>query len=207
MELEISLALPPDSATATRAWLVQLPHCTFARRTQLLNVYLDTPNLALKAARAALRLRFDVEQNLWLQTLKTAGQVINGVHARGEWECVVARQASASDMPRVDLNLFPAEAQQMLRAFEAELQPVFRTDFTRDIYDYRHNAAHFEWALDDGAVQTSTGAVPIHELELEHKAGELDEMRDLAQAAQTALKATPQTLSKAARGYGLLQIA
>jgi inorganic triphosphatase YgiF len=46
-------------------------------------------------------------------------------------------------------------------------------------------------------------STPIHELEIEYKTGNMDIMRQLALDAQTQLSATPQTMSKAARGYTL----
>lgn len=195
MEFEISLAVP--SLPAAHAWLAAQAHTTFTRQTKLLNIYLDTPQLDLKNTKAALRLRFDTEQQTWLQTLKTAGQIIDGVHARGEWECVVPTQ-------QINLSLFATDAQAFLAPYIDAIVPIFRTDFTRHIYDYRLADAHFEWALDDGEVRFMDKHAVIRELELEHKSGDLNAMRELANIAQTALDAAPQLLSKAARGYGLL---
>lgn len=208
MEHEISLALPNDSHALVRAWLTRQAHTTFTRSTMLLNVYFDTPAFDLKRQKAALRLRFDSERSCWIQTLKTAGERVNGVHVRHEWESVLPQtlSTSADIVPMFQTHDFSADAQSFLHGFLTELRPVFRTDFTREIYDFEHDGQHFEWAFDDGAVVRMDAAAQtaIHELELEYKSGNLELMRQMADQAQMALHAQAQTLSKAARGYALI---
>ena len=175
------------------------------RTTQLLNIYFDTANHDLKQAKAALRLRYDTQANCWLQTLKTAGQQRNGMSARQEWEVVLP--ASETDVPAWQLELFSPDAQTYLAPIADKMRPLFHTDFKRDIFDYRQGDNHYEWAIDRGEIRSAQDEHParisIQDLEIELKQGNLDSMQTLAEHARTALNAQPQTLSKAARGYGL----
>ena len=210
IEHEIALCLGETCANQAFAWLSQLPHCTYQRTTQLLNVYFDTPEQNLLKAKAALRLRFDTEAQCWIQTLKTAGRTEHGFSARQEWEVKLPLEnADASVTPNWRFDLFAADAQAYLHEIADALHPVFHTDFQRDIFDYQSDGDHFEFALDRGEVRLTDGShrkiTPIKDLEIELIAGELAAMQTLAKRAQTALNATPQTLSKAARGYYLMQ--
>ena len=205
IEYEIALDLGHTCPNEAFAWLSQLPDCSYVRTTQLLNIYFDTANHDLKQAKAALRLRFDTQANCWLQTLKTAGQQRNGMSARQEWEVVLP--ASETDVPAWQLELFSPDAQAYLAPIAPAMRPLFHTDFKRDIFDYRQGDNHYEWAIDRGEIRSAQDEHParisIQDLEIELKQGNLDSMQTLAEHARTALNAQPQTLSKAARGYGL----
>ena len=209
IEHEIALSLGETCANQAFAWLSQLPHCTYQRTTQLLNVYFDTPEQNLLKAKAALRLRFDTEAQCWIQTLKTAGRTEQGFSVRHEWEVKLPLDnADASVTPNWRFDLFAADAQAYLHEIADALHPVFHTDFQRDIFDYQLGGNHFEFALDRGEVrladERNSATRLIKDMEIEFIQGDLDAMQALAESAQTALNATPQTLSKAARGYTLM---
>ena len=209
IEHEIALSLGETCANQAFAWLSQLPHCTYQRTTQLLNVYFDTPEQNLLKAKAALRLRFDTEAQCWIQTLKTAGRTEQGFSVRHEWEVKLPLDnANASVTPNWRFDLFAADAQAYLHEIADALHPVFHTDFQRDIFDYQLGGNHFEFALDRGEVrladERNSATRLIKDMEIEFIQGDLDAMQALAERAQTALNATPQTLSKAARGYTLM---
>ena len=206
IEYEIALDLGQTCPNEAFAWLSQLSNCTYVRTTQLLNIYFDTPNHDLKRAKAALRLRYDTQANCWLQTLKTAGQQSNSMSARQEWE--VTLPASNNDAPPTwQLELFAADAQAYLAPIADKMQPLFHTDFKRDIFEYQHDGNHYEWAIDRGEIRSAheehPARISIQDLEIELKQGSIDSMQMLAERARTALNAQPQTRSKAARGYGL----
>ena len=209
IEHEIALSLGETCTNQAFAWLSQLPHCTYQRTTQLLNVYFDTPEQNLLKAKAALRLRFDTEAQCWIETLKTAGRTEHGFSARQEWEVKLPLEnADASVTPNWRFDLFAADAQAYLHEIADALHPVFHTDFQRNIFDYQSDGDHFEFALDRGEVRLTDGVhrqtTPIKDLEIEFIQGDLDAMQTLAKRAQTALNATPQIWSKAARGYALM---
>ena len=205
IEYEIALDLGQTCPNEAFAWLSQLPDCTYVRTTQLLNIYFDTANHDLKQAKAALRLRFDTQANCWLQTLKTAGHEHNGMSARQEWEVVLT--ASETDVSAWQLELFAPDAQTYLAPIADKMRPLFHTDFKRDLFEYQHDGEQYEWAIDRGEIRAAHGdnatCITIQDLEIELRQGNLNSMQALAEHARTALNAQPQTLSKAARGYGL----
>lgn len=125
IEHEIALSLGETCANQAFAWLSQLPHCTYQRTTQLLNVYFDTPEQNLLKAKAALRLRFDTEAQCWIQTLKTAGRTEQGFSVRHEWEVKLPLDnADASVTPNWRFDLFAADAQAYLHEIADALHPV-----------------------------------------------------------------------------------
>ena len=199
IELEISLSLPASlDVTWVQAWLSNHAQLSYQRSTQLTNIYFDTPSQNLKHSKAALRLRFDDDKNQWLQTLKTAGSMQDGLASRHEWETPVAQQA-------FEISALPAEAQAYLSPYVADLAAVFETNFQRDIYLYELEGNVYEFAFDHGEVITpQSQRTVIHELEIELITGDVIAMKQLAQQTHTALTATIQLMSKAARGYALL---
>jgi inorganic triphosphatase YgiF len=200
MELEISLTLPDDlTIEAAHDWLKNQSNVRYVRTTALTNIYFDTEAQDLKRQKAALRLRFDTDKNQWLQTLKTAGKMLGGVSMRHEWETPLTDA-------NINLTAFEQEAQSYLTDHINTLTPVFETNFQRRIYHYEHNGEIHEYAIDHGAVwlPQQKRSVGIHELEIELKQGSAKHLRILASQAQAQLNAEPQTMSKAARGYKLL---
>jgi triphosphatase len=150
------------------------------RKITLTNVYFDTPDRALASAKSALRLRGAPDQ--WLQTYKTAGEAKDGLHSRHEW----ALQEAAP-----------------------ELADLFRTDFTRVIWEVEHEGAMIEAALDLGEVSAEVDgehrSAPISELELELKSGDEKALTTLAAEIRGAfLYLQAEDISKARRGYDLV---
>jgi triphosphatase len=200
MELEIALTLPDDlTVEAVHDWLQNQPHVRYVRTTALTNIYFDTETQDLKKQKAALRLRFDDDKNQWLQTLKTAGKTDDGISIRHEWENPLTDA-------NINLTAFEPVAQNYLTAYINKITPVFETNFERRIYHYEHNGEIHEYAIDHGAVWLTNQErnVGIYELEIELKQGSAEHLRLLASQAQIQLNANPQTKSKAARGYELL---
>lgn len=200
-ETELKLRLDSEDVAALRQHplLQQADH----RAPQtLFNTYYDTPALDLAKARVALRIRRQGER--YIQTLKTRGQSINGLHQRGEWEWDL--DAAQLDPTRLSAEIWPAA---LPAAAELSLLPVFTTDFEREIWLLDYAGAHIEVALDRGAVLYSGEGVqledPIMELELELKSGDADALLKLADALASELPLHPFDLSKAQRGYALFR--
>ena len=184
------------------------------------NVYFDTPDLDLARDKVALRLRRTPYG--WLQTLKTAGQAKDGLHARGEWELPV--DGEALDLPALLAMCDDTEAVRSLTEHAPRLASVFRTDFERTTWDLTIDDSHIEAALDVGKVhlgediaasaqnQDSMASdlveVPIREIELELKTGDESALWQLARILQAAVPGLkPDDVSKAARGYRLVRAA
>lgn len=166
----------------------------------LLNTYYDTPTLALADARVALRIRR--QGTRFIQTLKTRGQSINGLHQRGEWEWTVA--GDALEPEHLDASGWPGA---LPAAANLTLVPVFTTDFQRELWILDHAGARIEVALDQGEIRCQYGdrslTDPLLELELELKSGDPEALHRLAEALSSEIRLKPFDISKAQRGYAL----
>src|SRR5690554_2921818 len=137
----------------------------------LVNTYYDTPQLLLNQCKVALRLR--EHKGHYIQTLKTKGQSVGGLHQRGEWEWEVCEPRLYPEL--LAGTAFPAEVSV------AELAPLFRTDFERTTVLLQRGATCIELALDEGWVMAGEHQAPILEVELELKQGGVTELFELAQ--------------------------
>jgi inorganic triphosphatase YgiF len=173
----------------------------------LLNTYFDTPDLALKARRIAVRERRADGQTLL--TVKTAGQSVGGLTRRSEWEA-----PTCPGQPDFGALVDDAALAADLMALAPRLRPVFRTDFQRRRWELDHGGARVELALDEGLISTGhradapagTRSEPILELELELLDGPAEALLSLAAALQTGSDQVwlhPFDLSKAQRGLAL----
>lgn len=205
-ETELKLALHPKDAARLLAHplLGGLPRAG----QRLFNTYFDTPDLALREARLALRER-RVGARRWL-TVKTSGSTVGGLSRRGEWE--VPKPRGRVDFARVVDEPALAAA---LQDWAPRLRAVFRTDFVRRAVVVEHAGARIELAVDDGHISVGSGRRArrerLLEVELELLDGPVDALFDLAHTlalgpegqAARALRLHPEPRSKAERGYAL----
>ncbi|MEN9888939.1 MAG: hypothetical protein RL559_976 [Pseudomonadota bacterium] len=198
-ELKLSLAAH-EVPRLLRQPLLAAP----AERQRLHNTYFDTPELALKARRMAVRERLAGDQ--WLLTVKTAGSSTGGLSRRQEWEGPTT--PGALDVAAlVDDVALAAE----LMALRAQLQPLFATDFDRQRWVIEHAGARIELALDQGRIHVpgTDWTEALLELELELLSGPEAALHTLAEALRAApggpLALTPSDASKAQRGLALWQ--
>lgn len=164
---------------------------------ELTNTYFDTPDKRLVNAGFGLRLRGLDDQ--WLQTVKTSGQVVEGLHQRQEWE-------QSLDGPALDRTQLAETGLAALIADEAiwtAISPVFTTHFTREKWLLEIEATRIELAYDRGEVKAGDKQTPIHEVELELLSGSVDELRNLAEQLKADWPLTYSDTSKAQMGYAL----
>jgi inorganic triphosphatase YgiF len=168
------------------------------------NIYYDTPDQQLRKLRVALRLRRigDPAKPQWLQTLKSAAGDVSALSRRGEWESPVASAhlslTALEHTPWKDFDvegsLFPA------------LVPCFETVFERTIWLVRkRDGSVVEVAFDLGYIEAGGQRAPICELELELKAGRTAALFDLAQEIARSIAVLPANVSKAQRGFVIMQ--
>jgi triphosphatase len=198
MEREIKLALPVSQVDAATQWFV-------ARRPiELANIYFDTPNLVLANSKSALRLRHTPDG--WLQTFKTVGNAKDGLHSRHEWEMPVA-----GEKLEIDALLRQCDeptAAEALRQAAPQLIELFRTNFTRTLWNVELDGSEVEAAIDQGDVIAEVNGeirrAPISEVELELKGGDEAALHALAKKLGKQVEGlAPDNISKAQRGYQL----
>lgn len=169
------------------------------RQRQLQNTYFDTQDFLLRHHDIGLRIRrFD---EVFVQTLKTAGRVVAGLHQRPEYNAELATNT-------LDLSLIPDDALPEdfnKDELQSSLIPIFSTDFTRHHWLIAMpDSSQIELAFDLGTVTADDEAQDsICEVEIELKSGQIDALfifaRELAEKGNLRLG----NLSKAARGYRL----
>lgn len=193
VELEIKLTLSKDAQAQAQEWLLARPEAQAGVRKTLVNCYYDTPGAELNQQYAALRVRQAGSQ--YIQTLKTQGEFVNGAHRRQEWEWPLIG-------PWLSLGLL-ADTPLGDRVNLAQLEPVFETNFTRQIVMLDDGEAVIECAVDEGLIVAGTHEIPLHEVEFELKSGDPSRLliwaERLAQQCPVFLNLT----SKAEQGYYL----
>ena len=176
-EIEIKLSINPnDAAPFRRLPLLREKSIVGPTRRKVVNVYFDTPDLALEQRGMALRLR--KLGGKWLQTLKTAGNATGGLHQRGEWEYPLRA-------PQLDLSLFretPLAAVPQSKKLHLSLKQAFTTEFNRTIWRVEiAPGQQVEVALDQGVIRCGESELPISEIEIELCEGSAAAVFDVGQ--------------------------
>ncbi len=200
MTLEIELKF-----IASPAAIAELPEQLAAFSSQhsapqkLTNIYYETADNRLRKLDMGLRIRgFDDSYEM---TIKTAGKVVAGLHQRPEYNVSIKK-------PELDLSLFPAEIWPEgldVSALQAELSPLFRTDFVREKWVITYQQSQIELGLDQGNVTAGEHSEPLAEIELEILEGNTADLLELAALLGKNGGLRLGGLSKAARGYHLAQ--
>ena len=167
--------------------------------SQLLrNTYYDTADHRLRERGIAVRLR--QAGSKWLQTVKTEGRVIAGLHERPEWEQETTENT-------LDFSRLPDAALKSLleKTLDgAALQPVFTTDFTRlNRVLQLSDGAQCTFSLDRGKIIAGGDEAAISELELEIIIGDPAALFDFARSLLEHVPVKLARDSKAARGFAL----
>lgn len=202
LEQEIKLKVMQAEALDLAAldWLCELFEAK-PYKQHLLSTYFDTPDKALMQFGVGLRLR-QVDQK-WLQTVKSSGEAIDGLHQRQEWE----HELAGSEFDETLLRQTDLAPLLDNKAVWDALAPVFTTDFERLVMPLLlEDGTQIEMAYDRGRVIAGEKQQNIHEIELELKRGDIKKCQQLATRLKTALALEYSDISKAAQGYKLSQV-
>lgn len=205
-EIELKLALPTSDPQGLARRLARTPLLARRKPTQqpLHNIYYDTPGQDLYEERVALRLRRvgSSTDPQWRQTLKMGGRSDSALSHRGEWEVPLAGAELSLDA--LEATPWPEFDPDGSR-FEA-LAPCLVTAFERTSWSVRQRGGSVvEVSLDIGQVVAGGQSAPLCELELELVAGKPSALFEVAQQIARSVAVLPLNLSKAERGYALLQ--
>jgi triphosphatase len=165
---------------------------------ELGNTYFDTPNNQLRQSNIGLRIRRI--DDVYVQTVKTGGRVVAGLHQRPEYNA-----EHTGNLP--DLTLHPSTIWPdtlSVAQLQSQLMPIFSTNFTREQWLIgMADGGQIEVAFDQGTVVAGEREHPICEVELELKSGQVDSLFTLARSLSEFGGMRLGNLSKAARGYRL----
>ncbi len=196
-EIELKLRLSPSVARRLLAHPVLVTLKPFKQR--LFNTYYDTPELDLRKRGIALRMRRKGWAT-WVMTVKGGDSNAGGLAQRAEWEAPA--QPGSFDFSIVtDDGL-----RDFLETHKPHLQAVFSTDFTRMAWTLERCGARLELALDRGKISAAgRNDEALCELELELLEGaSADALFELAIELAADIPLHPEVLSKAERGYALV---
>ena len=197
-EIELKFIVNPAVLDSLRNTLNSL-ESQHSEPRQLLNIYYETADNQLRRHDMGLRIRGD--NGRYEMTMKIAGRVTGGLHQRPEYNVELSKA-------ELDLSLLPKEVWPEGLSpddLQSQLTPLFSTDFAREKWVVTHGKSRIELALDLGEVKAGELSEPLCELELELLEGETADVLAFAKqlVAQPGLR--QGSLSKAARGYHLVQ--
>ncbi len=191
IETELKLHITPEHLQKLKRHpFLRSLSATRARTLKLHSIYYDTADLALRDHTMALRLRRVGTQ--WLQTLKGGGQVSAGLHQRNEWEMPVLSE-------QLDFEALKQSGSELPSGVRNRLQPVFITEFSRNIRMVKYEGAEIELCMDSGEIRAGQSSCPISEVELELKSGEPQQLFKLALALLDIVPLQVEHTSKAER--------
>ena len=198
-EIELKYLVLGDNIAETLSEIFKRENIQFNyQEKQLANCYFDTPDLQLRKLDMGLRIRRD--QLHIEQTIKTAGQVVGGLHSRPEFNVDIEGNFPV-------LSLFPNHIWSSTKAVEKiqdSLITLFSTDFKRCIWLVSdHEGNEVEVAFDQGVVASGERTEHICEIELELVKGNAKALFSLVEVLFSDLLMRPGLKSKAARGYAL----
>jgi inorganic triphosphatase YgiF len=191
--VETELKFELDAATADRL-LEDLGLASHGEELILKSVYYDTAEADLRGQGIALRVRDDGRRRV--QTVK---QTTASAICRGEWEQEITGPAP---------DMAAAGESPLARALGAKdasaLKPAFEVTVERARRNMAVGDGMVEVALDRGAVSADGYGAPICELELELMSGAPSLLFDLARSLSEHATLELSFLTKAERGYALL---
>tara|TARA_R110001583_G_scaffold69129_6_gene196218 strand:+ start:5007 stop:6518 length:1512 start_codon:yes stop_codon:yes gene_type:complete len=173
-------------------------HCISSKNQFLHNVYFDTAERQLRQFDMGLRVRTIDEKSV--QTIKTAGKVIGGLHQRPEYNEVI--EGSRPELARFNSKIWPTDCD--IQQLEHSLIPIFSTDFDRKTWLIEiAGDTLIEVAYDVGFVETNQGRIALCEVELELIKGDEKQLFTLGMKIAQISDVRLGNVSKAQRGYML----
>lgn len=168
---------------------------------QLINLYYDTPTLALRDRGIALRLR--KQGRSWLQTVKCAAHSSGALTSRPEWETAYCGHF---DFSVIDAD--PIRRWLERPRVRNTIAPLFETNFHRITWRFEPSPnCALLLMLDRGWIVAKGRREAISEVEIELACDthpdHIDELFRLAQSLGVRVPLLPALQSKAERGYRL----
>lgn len=190
-EIELKFVTTPELIKTHLASLSQVLDIQHWGKKTLVNQYFDTSDQALNQHRIALRIR--QVDGRFIQTLKTKGHSVAGLHQRGEWEWDVPEDRL--HLEYLNADVWPADISVN------DLRPVFETNFERSMALIRQHDSEIELAIDQGEIVAGDQRKALCEIELELKSGDPKDLFELADRIARMVPVVLSDVSKAEQGY------
>ncbi len=158
------------------------------------STYFDFEDRRLHEAGFTLRIRQSGDARI--QTVKASGPGAS-LFARGEWETPAAGDMPVFDHSNPLLNEFGDVASALSSQFTVSVQ--------RRVWNLKESGSEIELVIDLGNVVSGDRQTPILEMELELKQGKAGDLFAFARKIEAVVPFKFGVLSKAERGYRLMQ--
>jgi triphosphatase len=199
MEIELKLVADQDALqTFEQHILPKLEGKITRSASDLFNDYYDTPEQFLGQRKMGCRVR-TVDKYIE-QTIKTQGKVEGGLHQRPEYN--VELEVAKPDLEKFDADVWADDID--VEEINRQLQVQFSTHFHRVTFDIQQENSHIELVFDSGAVKHQQHRLDIGEIEIELKKGPASSLFDLADEISKVTPVRISNVTKAARGYQLM---
>lgn len=197
LEIELKLSIvPKDVELLFKHPLLSQATTQHISVEQLISRYFDTVDLALWRQGFSMRVRESAGQSI--QTLKTVGEQIGDLQHRHEWDQPVTQ--SIPDIEQFQDPHLIAKLKDTIA--QKSLVELFHTNFQRTQWNLNAaNDTQIELVLDQGVVKTADKHAAIHEIELELKQGDSQQLYIIADLLKQSIPLCVETRSKAERGY------
>lgn len=170
-----------------------------SKKQFLHNVYFDSANRLLRELDMGLRVRTCEGRSV--QTIKTSGRAIGGLHQRPEYNEPI--EGLRPKLARFNSKIWPADCD--IKSLEESLIPIFSTDFERQTWLVEMaDDTLIEIAYDRGFIETNHGKVDICEIELELVKGDEEQLFIFGDKIAELPLVRLSNVSKAQRGYMLI---
>jgi triphosphatase len=169
--------------------------------THMEAIYYDTADGRLHARRAVFRIR--LEGDRYIASIKARGKVSEGLHQRLEWNLV--QEDDKPDLPSFGKSRQiegdgEGILQELIEAVgDEDLVEVCRTEFDRLSYLVGYGDTLIEVAFDSGKLEADGKSVPMEELELELKEGDVRDLILLGDELTDRFPVAPEERSKYSR--------
>lgn len=196
-EIELKFFVSPDFSDTLKQKIAEQKILQHSCK-DLGNTYFDTPDHWLRKHDIGLRIRRS--DDVFVQTVKTSGRVVAGLHQRPEYNA--EHQGNDPDLSLHPSDIWPQE--RSVQDLQQQIAPLFSTNFQREQWLLSMpDGSHIEVAYDQGLVVAGDQESPICEVELELKSGQTESLFTLARSLSDQGGMRLGNLSKAARGYRL----
>jgi len=197
IEIELKFTFNAEFADELHKTLNKF-HCISSKTQFLHNVYFDTTQRTLRKYEIGLRVRSCDGKSV--QTIKTAGHVIGGLHQRPEYNEPI--KSLRPELARFKRNIWPAGCD--IQELEQQLNPIFSTDFERQSWLIEMaDDTLIEVAYDNGFIETNQGKIEFCEIELELVKGDEKQLFTLGDEIAQLPNVRLGNVNKAQRGYML----
>ncbi|MEI6897629.1 MAG: CYTH and CHAD domain-containing protein [Psychromonas sp.] len=172
--------------------------CISSKTQFLHNVYFDSAARCLRKLEMGLRVRTCEGKSV--QTIKTAGRVIGGLHQRPEYNEPI--EGLRPELARFKREIWPKNCD--IQQLQQDLTPIFSTDFERQAWLIEMpDDTLIEVAYDNGFIETNQGKMALCEIELELVKGDEKQLFILGDKIAQLPSVRLGNVSKAQRGYML----